>query len=577
MAMVLSACASAPANKVIPRAAGVAQPLQHLDIAPNAKDVDQFANLVAGELALAESDPSAAARYYLDAAQSSEDAAIAEAATHIAIASGQWDAANTALARWQALHGDEVALRQARAMLALHAGNDDEASLELTWLVRRLDGWRVAAQALLAAEDKNAAGRVFERVLRGDGKAPGSAAQTVDLGGDVMKWIAVGQLAMRLGRGDIAQTLAQRAIDRFHTPETYALAAQIRIDAGDKKGALALFAQALRSATASKADAAGLRYAYAALLGDLGEYAQAAAALAQGPQNDRVLTARAAFLARGDVTANKAQIDAVYTSALGGTQPRSAVRLLLLGQLSELAGRKADALKWYGDIAEDDDAWLDAQQRTAILLYGSGRKDEAMGLLHRFEARMADDPKALGEVFLLEAELVGKDDHADAAIAVYDRALSTLPDDTRLLYARGLARAAAGQTDAAIVDLRHVLELKPDDADVLNALGYTLIDRADNKQEALALIEKAIKLKPNEPAIIDSMGWVQYRLGNFAQAIEHLRAAYARQPDPEIAAHLGEVLWASGHKNEARQVWDQARKKGADNKVLLETIRRLTS
>ena len=111
----------------------------------------------------------------------------------------------------------------------------------------------------------------------------------------------------------------------------------------------------------------------------------------------------------------------------------------------------------------------------------------------------------------------------------------------------------------------------------MNALGYTLADRTDSKTEALALIERALVLKPGEPAIIDSLGWVQYRLGNLEAALVQLRMAFQKQPDAEIAAHLGEVLWVSGKRDEARQVWEQGRKKDGANKVLNETIKRLAS
>jgi Flp pilus assembly protein TadD len=134
-----------------------------------------------------------------------------------------------------------------------------------------------------------------------------------------------------------------------------------------------------------------------------------------------------------------------------------------------------------------------------------------------------------------------------------------------------------GHVDAAVRDLRRVLELKPDDANAMNALGYTLADRTENKTEALELIQKALTLKPGEPAIIDSLGWVQYRLGNLDEALEQLRRAYDKQPDAEIAAHLGEVLWVSGQKDEARRIWDQGRKKDDKNKVLIETMKRLVS
>ncbi|MFT3791384.1 MAG: tetratricopeptide repeat protein [Rudaea sp.] len=579
VAAALAACAGVPADR--PAALAAAQPLQGLEVAPDAKQRDLMANLIAGELALTDADPVTAARRYADAAQASEDATIAEQATHVAIAGRQWEVAHAALLRWETLKGDEVGVRQARAMLALHAGADDAAFVDLAWLAHRPGGWRAVSQALLGAEDKSAAARQLERLLRGDGATPGNTVQAADLGDDAQVWIAVGQLAARLDRSDIAKALAQRAVDRFHTPETYAWAAQLRMLAGDKDGARRLFADALSHAKAvpgkeGREDGARLRVAYAALLGDLGDYAQASAVLAQGPQNDRVFAARAAYLARGDTKANRAQVEALYRQVLAESGPRPSIRLLLLGQLSELAGRSSEALKWYAQVGEDDDEWFDAQQRTAILLHDTGRAVEAMNLLHELEARVADEAKTLGEVFLLEADLAGKSHPADA-VQVYDRGLAALPDDVRLLYARALANADADRTDEAIRDLRRVLELQPENADAMNALGYTLADRTDKKAEALALIEKAIKLKPDEPAIIDSLGWVQYRLGNLDAAVAQLRIAYAKQPDPEIAAHLGEVLWVSGHRNEARQVWEEGRKKGGDNKVLLDTIKRLAS
>ena len=198
-------------------------------------------------------------------------------------------------------------------------------------------------------------------------------------------------------------------------------------------------------------------------------------------------------------------------------------------------------------------------------------------MVHDLQARAADDSKQLGETYLLEGEMLDRHQRGEDAVAAYDRGLQALPDDTRLLYARALLNDELNHVDASVRDLRRVLELKPDDANAMNALGYTLADRTDKQKEAFDLINKALTLKPGEPAIMDSLGWVQYRLGHLDAALTQLRTAYAKQPDAEIAAHLGEVLWASGQKDEARKVWEQGRKKDAKNKVLLETIQRLSS
>ena len=181
---------------------------------------------------------------------------------------------------------------------------------------------------------------------------------------------------------------------------------------------------------------------------------------------------------------------------------------------------------------------------------------------------------------LLQAELLVRGKKPREAMAVYDRALGNLPDDRRLLYARALLAVDQGNQAAGERDLRRILELAPDDAEALNALGYTLADgsrRGDPAQEeALRLIGRALELKPDEPAIVDSMGWLQYRMGNLDQALADLRRAYASEPDPDIAAHLGEVLWVRGEHDEARRIWDAARSKAPDNKTLIEAIRRLT-
>ena len=558
------------------------EPLARVAVSQDVAGRETLAQLLAGELALNRADP-ASAQHYAAAAQASDDPAISEQATRIAIATRQWELAHAVLGRWETLPGNnESSVRQARAMLALHDGQPDAAYKDLLWFALRPDGagWIAVSQILGVTENKVTAGELFERLLAGDGVAPVKAGtvHTGLLGSKPEIWILASQTAARLDHRDLADALATQAMARFRTAESFAWAAQLKLAAGDKKAAQAIFSDALQREKKPNSDNdARLRIAYAKLLGEIGDNLGAAQVLSQGKQGDFTYPARAAYLARIDDKSGVAAINALYKEVVALPEPRPAARIQLLGQLAELLERRTDALAWYAQVPVDEEHWFGAQLRTAVLLSDSGKTAESANLLHELQARTGDDVKEVGEAYLLEAELLGKQKRAEEAVAVYDRGLQVLPDDTRLLYGRALLHDDLGHVDAAVRDLRRVLELKPDDADAMNALGYTLADRTADKAEALALIQKALVLKPGEPAIIDSLGWVQYRLGDLDAAIAELRVAYQKQPDPEIAAHLGEVLWVSGRKDEARKVWDQGRKKDNANKVLLETIRRLAS
>jgi Flp pilus assembly protein TadD len=158
---------------------------------------------------------------------------------------------------------------------------------------------------------------------------------------------------------------------------------------------------------------------------------------------------------------------------------------------------------------------------------------------------------------------------------VLQAASQRFPDDADLLYEQAMAAEKVGQLDAMEAALRRVIALKPDHAHAYNALGYSLADRNLRLAEAKTLIEKALQLTPGDPFITDSLGWVEFRLGNREEALRLLRQAYKSRPDAEIGAHLGEVLWAMGQRDEARRVWAEASSRDAANDVLRETLVRL--
>jgi tetratricopeptide (TPR) repeat protein len=159
-------------------------------------------------------------------------------------------------------------------------------------------------------------------------------------------------------------------------------------------------------------------------------------------------------------------------------------------------------------------------------------------------------------------------------MAVFNTALGIVPGNTDLLYARALVAERLGRIDQLEEDLKIILKTEPDNAHALNALGFTLADQTKRYDEAYVYLKRAIEIMPEDPAIIDSLGWVQYRLGNYDEAVRLLRTALSRFDDPEIAAHLGEVLWVSGNQQEARGIWKEALKKSPDDPMLLKVMQR---
>lgn len=517
--------------------------------------------LIAGELALQNDDIEGAARAYAEAAPLSSVPAIAEQATRLALAIKNWPLARAGVERWQQLDAKASGIIQARAWIALGEGNSKLAYTELEALLARSSDarWRPVAQVLLGAQDKAAAGDLLARLATPD-----------RLGSKEMDWIAMSQLAFKLEDKALAEKLSQTAVERFRSSDAYAWSAQLALDSGDKKAARDRFNEALKRDPTN----VRLRTGYAALLADSGDFAAAARALASGPQSDVTYAARAAYAARSD---DKPLMEALYREIESDKSARSTKRVFLLGQLAEILGKSSVALTWYGEIPEGDERWLDAGVRSVVLIDQSGAPSKARERLAQLRMIAGAQPREAIELILLEAELCVKKNQKREAFEVYQQGLDQWPGVPRLLYARAMLAIELDDFATGERDLRQIIDGDPDNAEALNALGYTLADRNERVAEARLMIEKAMSLKPGEPAILDSYGWVKFRLGLYDEAITELRRAYALQPDAEIAAHLGEVLWVKGEHAEARRVWDEGRKKDAQNKVLLDTMKRLAS
>jgi len=212
--------------------------------------------------------------------------------------------------------------------------------------------------------------------------------------------------------------------------------------------------------------------------------------------------------------------------------------------------------------------------RAASVLHDTKHAPQAFAELRAMESDGAADDESRREAYLVEADLSQQDKDNVGEMDAFARGLAAFPDDGALLYARSLSWERRDDIAHAEADLRKVLATDPDNVAALNALGYTLADRTSRYAEALELIDRARVAEPDNAAIIDSYGWVLYRLGRPQEAVVQLRRALAMQKDPEIAAHLGEVLWVMGDKQEARKYFDQARKLEPDNRSLQRALER---
>lgn len=243
-----------------------------------------------------------------------------------------------------------------------------------------------------------------------------------------------------------------------------------------------------------------------------------------------------------------------------------------LGQIADDGQRIDEAINYYAQVKAGE-YYFPAQVRSAQLLAGQGKLVEALRQIHVLQAQ---NPQKSVQLTIVEAQLMRDAKQPQAAFDLLVQALKQQPGQADLLYESALLAERLGHTEVLESHLRKLIEIKPDYAQAYNALGYSLADRNLHLPEARQLIEKAIQLAPNDPFIRDSLGWVLYRQGDLSGALMQLERAYAQRPDPEIAVHLGEVLWALGRRDDAQSTLRDAQQKYPANDVLADAIKRFS-
>jgi tetratricopeptide (TPR) repeat protein len=527
-----------------------------------AKPADKTAGVLepvmAGEFALQAGKLPDAARLYLQAAEAGQDVGLAELATRISLLANDDERATRALKLWKQRAPESLAMRAAQATLALRDGRERPARRELESLLRDPDpqAWRYALTALgSGGRDPALSAKLLGKIL--DDKA---------LPNQLNVWLAFGGLAQSLDQPALAERIVGEVIQRFPVNTRVSLlhASQLR-QAGKTEQARAVLESLQQQADVDPS----VRLGTAAEFDALGLPTQAAAVLAKGPQDTRTYGLRASLLAKADDTAGLTQLYEEANAASADAQDPA--QRLLLGQIAEYLKRPQDALGWYQGVGTGEHQ-VEARLRAANVLFQLGRKDEAFASMHAMQADAGIDDEARRDAYLLEADLRQKNDDDPGELDALARGLSAYPDDNNILYARGLAWERRDRIDRAEADLRRVLVTDPSNTAALNALGYTLADRTDRYTEALELIDRARAAQPDEPAILDSYGWVLYRMGRRDEALVQIRRAFTLMKDPEIAAHLGQLLWEQGNKDEARRYFDEARKLDPENRSLLRAL-----
>ncbi|MHA7853508.1 tetratricopeptide repeat protein [Marinobacter shengliensis] len=243
-----------------------------------------------------------------------------------------------------------------------------------------------------------------------------------------------------------------------------------------------------------------------------------------------------------------------------------------LGRIEEDAGNITHAIGYYMSV-EGGNYFFPALARASELQAETGELDNALA---KIDTLRESNPEQAENFWLLEVNLLLDQQREQDAMAAANHALEAFPENIQIRYARAMLHDSLGNTELAEEDLRAILSNQPDNAVALNALGYILTIRTERLDEARSYIEQALALDPDNPAILDSMGWVLFRQGDTEAALEYLADAWAAYPDPEVAAHYGEALWVSGNEEQARIIWEEGLEQNPDHDILIETIQRLT-
>ncbi|MFO1414671.1 MAG: tetratricopeptide repeat protein [Burkholderiales bacterium] len=537
---------------------------------------DVFYRILLADVALQRGETSLAARAYYEAARETRDPRIAKRAAEVALAARMRGLAQESAKLWAAL--DPSAERPKQILATLSAGGNGKGNIDGGFdsdLKTRLE--KVLADAALS---ERGVGEVFLQINRflADNLDKRQAYELVRELAKPYPNSAEAHFAVALAayNGGIPEgspdNTALLEIDRALAIkpdwERAALLKAELLSRNKNDDAVRYLSSFLAANPESRAAAGALAQLYV----EQRKFAEARAVFQKLWDNDRSAREFEFGIAVLSVQMKDwVTAEALFTDLKKANYGENGAVELYLAQIADEQGRYEEAIERYKAVPDGERAWL-AKLRIAAIMGKMGKVADARRYLSDLPAVTIEQRVQVRQA---EAQLLRDANDNQGAYDVLVQALKEHPDSPELLYDTAMVAERLDRIDDAEKRLRRVVELKPDDAQALNALGYTLVDRTPRIAEGQALIERALKLSPNDPFILDSMGWALFRQGKYDEAEKYLRRAMDERPDAEIAAHLGEVLWAKGEHARAQEIWQSQLKVNPDNAVLLETVRRL--
>jgi tetratricopeptide (TPR) repeat protein len=559
--LLLSACAHAPVNQEIADQSEQPDPQAETpQVLPNVElSSELLYEFLLSEIAGQRGNDALAVEGSTDLAKKTRDPRLAMRAAHLALQFGRTDKAVEALRVWRDADPSSLMARRMLASVLVRSGKLDEASEELVKLLKADEAHSAQNfiqidQMLAGYPDKAAALKLLRELAQ-----PYPRVAEAHWG--------IAQLAQAAGDGELALNEVRQA---RHLRPKWDMAASLEallLQKNEPQKGL----DVLRSYLSHYPDAREIRLQYARALLDQKQYKPAREEFQhmadENPDNPEMAYAIALIsLQMNDLKSAEKELKVALSK---GKKDQDTVQYYL-GQLSEAKKNPDEALAFYREV-KGGEYWVVAQIRIAYLLSQRGQFSEARQLLQH--AQGTDNQQRV-QLVMAEAQLLRDANQFDEAYQVLNKALEKLPDHIDLIYDTAMMADKVGKQDVFEQLMRRLIKLKPDHAQAYNALGYGLLERNERIPEAMKLVEKALQLAPDDASIMDSVGWGYYRSGKLDESVKMLRRAYTSNANPEIAAHLGEVLWMRGDKTEAKKIWQDSLKENAGNEELQAVIKK---